>query len=421
MAQIEFLKRTDNVQAINVSIGDVSLPMHPKMQERMFHLQNEESPFKKWIVPYSLSKWYEETNNAFINIIAASGYDTTWLYSQITDGGSLGMELIIVWCCGPAGSKEQPLLLIDAAYTNYMTMANRVWRSTISVRRNLQKDGKFTLPDITELEKTIKENRPGALVVIPYDNPTGHFYDQESMITLAQLCVKYDLWMISDEAYRELFYVNKPATSIRGITNKDVPWIEWRRISIETASKVRNACWLRVGALVTDNKEFHEKSIAEYTANLCTNVIGQYIFGALANESKEDLQLRYKKQREYYKEMLETTTNMFKESIPGIIISSPEASLYSVIDVRDIAKQDFDANEFVFYCASKGQVQQKRNGKMENLTLLVAPMTWFYSSHEGEKNPGKTQMRIAYILSPEEMKLVPTLFKELFEQFEKNR
>ncbi|HMS91064.1 MAG TPA: aminotransferase class I/II-fold pyridoxal phosphate-dependent enzyme [Candidatus Absconditabacterales bacterium] len=421
MAQIEFLKRTDNVQAINVSIGDVSLPMHPKMQERMFHLQNEESPFKKGIVPYSLSKGYEETNNAFINIIAASGYDTTGLYSQITDGGSLGMELIIVGCCGPAGSKEQPLLLIDAAYTNYMTMANRVGRSTISVRRNLQKDGKFTLPDITELEKTIKENRPGALVVIPYDNPTGHFYDQESMITLAQLCVKYDLWMISDEAYRELFYVNKPATSIRGITNKDVPGIEGRRISIETASKVRNACGLRVGALVTDNKEFHEKSIAEYTANLCTNVIGQYIFGALANESKEDLQLRYKKQREYYKEMLETTTNMFKESIPGIIISSPEASLYSVIDVRDIAKQDFDANEFVFYCASKGQVQQKRNGKMENLTLLVAPMTCFYSSHEGEKNPGKTQMRIAYILSPEEMKLVPTLFKELFEQFEKNR
>lgn len=139
------------------------------------------------------------------------------------------------------------------------------------------------------------------MVVIPYDNPTGHFYDQESMITLAQLCVKYDLRMISDEAYRELFYVNKPATSIRGITDKEVPGIVGRRISIETASKVRNACGLRVGALVTDNKEFHEKSVAEYTANLCTNVIGQYIFGALAHESKEELQARYSKQRTYYK------------------------------------------------------------------------------------------------------------------------
>ena len=104
-----------------------------------------------------------------------------------------------------------------------MTMANRLGRATISVKRILQKDGSFTLPDITEIEKTIIEYTPGALVVIPYDNPTGHFYDQESMVALAQLCVKHDLRMISDEAYRELFYVDKPATSIRGITNKEVP------------------------------------------------------------------------------------------------------------------------------------------------------------------------------------------------------
>jgi aspartate aminotransferase len=79
------------------------------------------------------------------------------------------------------------------------------------------------LPDIQEIEKTIIENKPGGLVVIPYDNPTGHFYDQESLISLAQICVKYDLRMISDEAYRELFYVDKKVTSIRGITNNEVP------------------------------------------------------------------------------------------------------------------------------------------------------------------------------------------------------
>lgn len=417
MAQIEFLKRTDGVQAINVSIGDVSLPMHPKMQERMFHLDSEQSPFKKGVVPYSLTKGYEETNKAFLNIIAASGYNTDWLYSQITDWGSLGMELITIWCCWSAGSKDQPLLLIDAAYTNYMTMANRLWRATISVKRHLQKSGIFSLPNIAEIEETIVQYKPGALVVIPYDNPTGHFYDKESMIELAQLCVKHDLWMISDEAYRELFYVDKPATSIRWITDKEVPGIEGRRISIETASKVRNACGLRIGALVTDNKEFHEKSVAEYTANLCANVIGQYIFWVLAHESKEDLQIRYSKQREYYKTMLQSTTNKFKDIMSGIIISSPDASLYSVIDVRDIAKPGFDANDFVYFCASKGKVQI--DGK--ELTLLVAPMWWFYSPAEGEINPGKTQMRIAYILSQEEMKLVPIVFKALFEQYETSR
>ncbi len=417
MAQIEFLKRIDDVEAINVSIGDVSLPMHPKMQERMFHLDDKESPFKNWVIPYSFTKGLDETNKAFINIIAASGYETVGLYSQITDGGSLAMELITVGCCGPAGTKEQPLLLIDAAYTNYMTMANRLGRTTISVQRKLMPNGTFTLPNIEEIEKTIIEYQPWALVVIPYDNPTGHFYDQESMITLAQLCVKYDLRMISDEAYRELFYVNKPATSIRGITDKEVPGIVGRRISIETASKVRNACGLRVGALVTDNKEFHEKSVAEYTANLCTNVIGQYIFGALAHESKEELQARYSKQRTYYKWMLESITNDFKTLLPGVIISSPDASLYSVIEVNAIAKPGFDANDFVLYCASKGKV--KKEGK--EMTLLVAPMGGFYSPAPWQENPGKTQMRIAYILPPEKMKLVPILFKELFQQFEATR
>jgi aspartate aminotransferase len=160
---------------------------------------------------------------------------------------------------------------------------------------------------------------------------------------------------------------------------------------------------------VTDNKEFHEKSVAEYTANLCTNVIGQYIFGALAHESKDDLQSRYKKQRVYYKSMLESVTDTFKKNIPGIIISSPDASLYSVIDVRDIAKEGFDANEFVLYCASIGKMEIERNGAKIDLTLLVAPMSGFYS--ESQENPGKTQMRIAYILSPEEMLMVPILFK----------
>lgn len=417
MAQIEFLKRTDNVEAINVSIGDISLPMHPKMQERMFHLDSEDSPFKQWVVPYSLTKGYDETNKAFLNIIAASGYETTRLFSQITDGGSLAMELITIGCCGPAGTKEQPLLLIDAAYTNYMTMASRLGRTTVSVQRKLMPDGTFTLPDIEEIERIIIKHQPWALVVIPYDNPTGHFYNQESMIALANLCVKHDLRMISDEAYRELFYVDKPATSIRGITDQEVPGIEGRRISIETASKVRNACGLRVGALVTDNKEFHEKSVAEYTANLCTNVIGQYIFGVLAHETKEDLQSRYSKQRNYYKWMLESVTNDFKAILPGIIISSPDASLYSVIEVNSIAKPGFDANEFVLYCAREGKV----NKEGKDLTLLVAPMWWFYSPVPWQENPWKTQMRIAYILPPEQMKLVPMLFKELFNQFEANR
>jgi len=126
---------------------------------------------------------------------------------------------------------------------------------------------------------------------------------------------------------------------------------------------------------VTDNKEYHEKSVAENTANLCSNTIGQYIFGALAHESKEDLQKRFEQQRNYYKPMLESLTNDMKSLMPGVIVSSPDASLYSVIDVRNIAKPGFDANKFVYYCASEGKVEL--DGKFQ--TLLTAPMDGFYS------------------------------------------
>ena len=416
-AQIKFEMRSDDVKAINVAIGNVPLPMHPAMQKRMDNLRAPGSPFTSGCVEYTTSAGFQETQNAFLNIIESSGFSTDGLYTQITDGGSQGMELILLGVCGPAGSDEKPLLMIDAAYSNYLSFAGRVGRKTVSVQRNLQDDGTFTLPDVEEIERKIKDTNPGAMLVIPYDNPTGHYYDKESLVTLAKLCVKYNLWMISDEAYRELYYGKKEITSIWGLTNNDVPGIEGRRISIETASKVWNACGLRIGALITDNEEFHRKSVAEYTANLCANAIGQYIFGSLAHESHEDLVNWYNHQRDYYKPMMTEIRNSVVEKLPGVIFSMPQSALYSVIDVRNIAKDGFDADEFVEYCASKGKVEYEG----EYYTLLCAPLTGFYTVPEGQPNPGRTQMRIAYVIKPEKMMLLPHLFVTLFKEFEENR
>ncbi len=411
-AQIEFSKRTDSLKAVNVAIGNVSLPMHPKLIERMLNLNSESSPFKDGVVKYTATVGMEETNDAFLNIIASSGFNTKDLYSQITDGGSAAMELVILGVCGDAGENTKPLLLIDAAYTNYNAMASRVGRKTVSIQRHLEKNGKFTLPDMEEIENTIKEHKPSAMVVIPYDNPTGHFYTHEDMAELTKLCVKYNMWIISDEAYRELFYLDVKASSLWAITEDEVPGVEGRRISIETASKVWNACGLRIGALVTDNKLFHEKSIAEYTANLCPPSIAQHVFGILAHESHEDLKVWYQRQRTYYKKLMVELTNELNALLPGVIVSSPDASIYSVVDVRDIAKPGFDAKDFVLYCAKNGVVEI--DGK--KMTLLVAPMAEFYCSESN--NPGNTQMRIAYVAPGEEMGLVPKLFAELFTQYE---
>lgn len=419
LAQMKYEEREVKPQeVINVGIGNVSLPTHPAMQKRMFNLGAPESPFSEGIVRYSTTAGLPECQDAFKNILKCEGFDTSKLFVQVTDGGSSAMELLLMGVCGPAGSDERPLLVIDPAYTNYISFAERIGRKIVTVQRNLSDEGKFSLPEMSVIEETIKKHNPGALLVIPYDNPTGQYFDFEALKNLAELCVKYNMWMASDEAYRELFYEEeKELVSIWGITDKDVPGIEGRRISIETASKVWNACGLRIGALITDNSEFNNRSVAEYTANLCANVIGQYIFGALAHESKEDIENWAKEIKEYYKEQILKVYNGLKEQEPGLIVSSPDASIYSVIDVRNVVKPGFDAIDFVLYCAGKGAIDVDG----ASTTLLVAPMKGFYNVDKGEFNPGSTQFRISFVESPEKMAKVPELFVKLLREFEAQR
>ena len=413
VSQIRFAQRTDGASAINVAIGNVSLPMHPAMVDRLGRLRDDGSPFSDGVVKYTATVGLAETHEAFLNIIASSGFATDGLHCQITDGGSQGMELVILGVCGPAGGEERPLLLIDAAYTNYISFAERLGRPTTSICRTLGDDGKFSLPALDEIEAVIERETPGAMVVIPYDNPTGHYYDLDTMVALGRLCVKHDLWMISDEAYRELFYTGQEVSSIWGITEDRAPGITGRRISIETASKVWNACGLRIGGLVTDSREFHTQAVAENTASLCPNTIGQHVFGALAHESHDALQGWYAELRGYYREMMVAFTDDLRARIPGVIVSSPDASIYSAIDVRNVAPEDFDAMDFVEYCASQGAVDLDGTPT----TLLTAPMAGFYSTPADQPNPGRTQMRIAYVEPPETMAVVPRLFAELLEAY----
>ena len=413
LAQIEHAKRTDGVGALNVAIGNVSLPMHPAMIARLAAAGTPAGAFADGVVGYTATSGTAECNAAVLNVIAASGGDITGLQSTITSGGSQAMELVVVGCCGPAGSDERPLLLVDAAYTNYKAFAERMGRRTTSITRTLGDDGRFSLPDLDTITAVVEREKPGALVVIPYDNPTGQLYTREQLADLARICVEHDMWLVSDEAYRELHYDGTPPVSVWSLTEDEVPGLTGRRISIETASKVWNACGIRIGALVTDNAEYHARGVAEQTASLCSSAIGQHLFAALAEESHADLQKWFAGQRAYYQAMLQDLTTRVRDLLPGAIVSSPDASIYSVVDLRELVGADFDALDFVLYCAQQGSFVV--NGQPR--TLLTAPMAGFYSTPAGEPNPGRTQLRIAYVAPPEEMALVPELLTGLFQAY----
>jgi len=307
------------------------------------------------------------------------------------------MELVLAGTV----TKERPLMLLNPAYPNYGSFAERLGLPIVSLSRKLQSGGEYTFPVMAEIESLIKEQRPGAMVIIPFDNPTGQLIRWNDFLELAKLCVKYDMWLVSDEAYRELYYQPiETLPSVWKLGETEVPGISGRRISLETASKVWNACGLRIGAIVTDNQRFNEQCVAEQTANLCVNTIGQYIFGAINNESIKNLQEWFGIQRNYYLEIIKVLKSEFEKSLPDVIVSKPQAAIYSVVDLSPVVGPDFNVTDFVLYCAQKGEVEIEG----QRMTLLVAPMSG-------------TQFRIAYVLPPEEMKLVPKLIKELLKKY----
>ncbi len=406
-AQIEYSNRKDkdSLEVINLAIGNISLPMYPAMNNRMKEIGVNR--FADGVVGYTPTVGNDETIKAFLNILQAEGIDTSNIYPSITDGGSSAMELMMLGVCGPAS--KRPIMLLDPVYTNYLEFAKRLAIDVITTARNINEDGSFASINIKEIESKIKQYKPKALVVIPYDNPTGQFLNQDILIELARVCIQNGIWLVSDEAYRPLHYKIHNQSSVWLIDEKILPGITGRRISIESSSKIWNACGLRIGALLTDNKEFHYKAVSEYTANLCANAIGQEIFGVLANEPHDKIKKWYKNQRDYYKSILLKLKKEFQKELPGLIVSEPEAALYCIIDFKNIASPNFDSLKFVQYCAKRGKIKIKN----QFYTLLLAPMDGFYSNSK----LGNTQLRIAIVETPEKIFLAPKILSKLYSNY----
>ena len=410
-AQILFESRPDKheIEVVNLAIGNISLPMHPRMLNRLNRLGMPDSPFSNGIVQYSSSEGTEECKRAIINSIAAeiSNKYIFDLNCVITDGGSQAMELMLLGVSGTSSSN--PLLVIDPLYTNYVEFANRLSIPICSVLRPRNRTGSYCELDLNDIISKIDKEKPNGILIIPSDNPTGYQMSQNSIIEIAKMCVEKNIWLISDEAYRNIYYTENGPTSIWNISDKVVPGINGRRISIESVSKVWNACGLRIGALVTDNKAMFDKVRSEYTANLCANVIGQYIFGAIADLSPDKIVEWYKMQRKYYAGIITDLIIGLEREVPGLIISKPKSSIYIVLDFGLITPKDFNISSFIKYSAKYGEV----NYKNKKYTLLLSPMNGFFSG----KSSANKLARIALVESKDNIHIVPRLLSRLLKDY----
>ncbi|MBU1084841.1 NAD(P)H-hydrate dehydratase, partial [Patescibacteria group bacterium] len=389
---------------IDTSIGSVNLPTYPAILERAEKMSND---FITKSLPYTATEGTNEAKLAFINIAGAMRVDFKGLKIHVTAGGSLAMQYVMLGVCGP----KKPLMGFSPLYPNYLSYGERFSIPVVLIQRQLTENGVFSIPEEGEIEAMIEKEKPSALLVIPADNPTGAYFTQDRLNYLAELCVKYGIWMVSDEAYFGLNYVgDKVPSSIWRVTNKQVPGIEGRRIGIHSASKNMNACGLRIGALVTDSDEMAKKAVNCASADLCAGIVDQYLFSALAYESHEDIQKFLAGLRKNYVETMREFRNKLLEFNKDLVVSQPEASIYQVVDFRKVVPDNFKTLEFVNWVAEHGMVMI--DGKP--MIMIGAPMSGFYRVEKGEKNPGDTQMRVAFVLSKEEMLLgAEVLVKQL--------
>ena len=364
LAQIEFAKRRDDTEALNVAIGNVSLPMHPAMQRAPAHPRRRAQPLRRrrGRATAPPSAWRRPTA-AFLNIIASSGFATDGLHSQVTDGGSQAMELVIVGCCGPAGS-DRAAAAADRRGLHQLQGLRRApgpphrvdhpqrWATTAA----------SPCPSLAEIEAIIVRHRPGAMVVIPYDNPTGQLYDRATLRGPGPALRGARPVAGQRRGLPRAVLRGRRRGQHLGPERPEVPG--HRRPPHQHRDAPQGLERLRPAHRRAGHRQRGVPRPGrgrEHGQPLLQRDRPVHLRRPGPARATPTCRPGTRRQRDYYRAMLRDFTAPHCASCcRGSIVSSPDARIYSVVDVRNIAPADFDALEFVLLLRARGQVRGRR-------------------------------------------------------------
>jgi len=247
----------------------------------------------------------------------------------------------------------------------------------------------FALPPISDFEKLITKRTKAILICNP-GNPTGYLYSKEEIKELAKLAIKYDLFLISDEVYREFVYDDAKHYSIL-----EEEELDEHAIVIDSVSKRYSMCGARIGCLVSKNKSVMETAMKFAQARLSPPTFAQIASEAALDTPKSyysDTVAKYKKRRD-------TLVSGLRE-IPGIKVALPKGAFYCIAELPIQ-----NADHFATWLLDKFEV--------DGQTVMLAPASGFYSS----LNEGKNQVRIAYVLNPRDLKKAIHILKLALEKY----
>ena len=266
------------------------------------------------------------------------------------------------------------LIIPEPFYANYDTFAAACGVNVIPVSSTI--DSHFSLPSMDEIEGKINDKTRAILICNP-NNPTGYVYTHKELNDLAYLVKKYDIFLIVDEVYREFVYDGAIHYSVLTI-----PGLEEHAILVDSMSKRYSMCGARIGCLVSKNKAVMEAALKFAQSRLSPPTLGLH-----ASVAAMDEPLRYLKEvTATYLERRNTLVQALQQ-VPGINVSKPRGAFYCLVQLPVE-----DTDEFAKWLLTS----YNQNGK----TVMVAPASGFY----GDRNIGKSLIRIAFVLDIEKLK-----------------
>ena len=242
-----------------------------------------------------------------------------------------------------------------------------------SVKTSIE-DG-FKLPPMEKFEEQITEKTKAILICNP-NNPTGYLYSKKEMLRLRDLVKKYNLYLFSDEVYREFIYTKAPYISACHLEG-----IEENVVLIDSVSKRYSECGIRIGALITKNKKVRDAVMKFCQARLSPPLVGQIIAEASLSTPQEYMD-------EVYDEYLSRRNFLINglNKIPGVYSPTPMGAFYTMVQLPVD-----DAEKFCIWCLT--------DFNYEGQTIMMAPGSGFYTDPE----EGRNQVRMAYVLNKEDL------------------
>ena len=301
----------------------------------------------------------------------------------ITSGGSEAVLFSFMSCLNPGDE----IIIPEPAYANYMAFAISAGAKIKTIATSIEEG--FALPKVEQFEKLINE-RTRAIMICNPNNPTGYLYTRREMNQIRDLVKKYDLYLFSDEVYREYIYTGSPyisAMHLQGIENNT--------ILIDSVSKRYSECGIRIGALITKNEEIRKAVMKFCQARLSPPLIGQIV----AEASLDAPQSYY---RDVYDEYVERRKCLIDglNRIPGVYSPIPMGAFYTV------AKLPVDdSDKFCRWCLEEFSY--------EGETVMMAPASGFYTT----PGAGRNQVRIAYVLKQEDLQRALFILQKALEAY----